>query len=359
MLKKIALTGLLASTLFSVYASSPTLSLSSTGNGDVVSVNVTGDPNTQVVLYYTSTLTSSTQSAVLGTTDINGNFSTTVSTASYNISSSVPVYVMLNGYISPSSTWPYTTPTTVFGLGQSNLTLTTGQSSNVSITGSGSYYVSNNTNSSVASGSISGSTLMISALAQGTNTLTICQNNSSSCLTLTVTVNPTTVTSTATSGMIFNPTITAGQTLSMDITGNTSPYYLSSGANSAFSASISGTTLSIAALAAGQGQVTVCSSNGVCSSFMVTIQAAPSTTTTSPIPTSTKYMFYNPLTYGQTNDEVIELQKRLALEGYFSGSNFSAHFGDKTLASVKAYQRDHGLSPLGNVGPGTRAALNQ
>lgn len=69
------------------------------------------------------------------------------------------------------------------------------------------------------------------------------------------------------------------------------------------------------------------------------------------------YKFSSFLKKGMSGDEVMELQKRLAAEGYLSAAP-NGYFGNATEASVKAYQKAHNLDQKGYVGPGTRAALN-
>ena len=61
-----------------VYAVVPTLSVTGTGSGDYVQINVAGDTNSSVTLFYLNS-SSNTQSASIGTTDATGNFSTVIS----------------------------------------------------------------------------------------------------------------------------------------------------------------------------------------------------------------------------------------------------------------------------------------
>ena len=69
------------------------------------------------------------------------------------------------------------------------------------------------------------------------------------------------------------------------------------------------------------------------------------------------YKFYNPLNLGSEGADVTALQKRLTAEGYYSGPA-NGRYGPLTQTAVKKYQKAHGLTQLGNVGPGTRASLN-
>lgn len=80
-------------------------------------------------------------------------------------------------------------------------------------------------------------------------------------------------------------------------------------------------------------------------------------TTPAVISTNNKYQFLNPLAIGDAGTDVTELQKKLKVEGVYSGP-INGTFGPMTQEAVKKYQTLHGLSPLGNVGPATRAALN-
>ncbi len=70
------------------------------------------------------------------------------------------------------------------------------------------------------------------------------------------------------------------------------------------------------------------------------------------------FKFNTPLSLGSTGNDVTELQKRLTREGVYTGP-VNGSFGPQTEAAVMAYQAKHGLTQLGSVGPGTRAALNQ
>ncbi len=73
-------------------------------------------------------------------------------------------------------------------LSQNSLSLYPGQSGAVSIYGSGGYFVSNNSNLSVASANISGNLVNVYAGAAGNTTISVCQTYSSACASLYVTV---------------------------------------------------------------------------------------------------------------------------------------------------------------------------
>lgn len=82
------------------------------------------------------------------------------------------------------------------------------------------------------------------------------------------------------------------------------------------------------------------------------------TTSAPSVSNSSNYKFYNALNIGSVGKDVIELQKRLTIEGFYSGPT-NGSYGPLTQTAVKKYQSAHGISPLGNVGPSTRASLNK
>lgn len=68
--------------------------------------------------------------------------------------------------------------------------------------------------------------------------------------------------------------------------------------------------------------------------------------------TPAPFSFTKDLSYGNSNSDVIQLQKRLKVLPQ------SGFFGSITLAAVRAYQTKNGLPSTGFVGPLTRAKLN-
>jgi len=68
--------------------------------------------------------------------------------------------------------------------------------------------------------------------------------------------------------------------------------------------------------------------------------------------------FVSKLGMGSRGAEVRMLQAKLRELGFFNHPTDTGLFGAVTRAAVKAFQKDQGLSQVGFVGPGTRAALN-
>lgn len=88
---------------------------------------------------------------------------------------------------------------------------------------------------------------------------------------------------------------------------------------------------------------------------------AATTAPSTPSAGSDGYVFKNFMGYGEDpsdGPDVMELQKRLASLGYFSGEA-TGYFGNMTAAAVKKFQAAKGIEQTGYVGSLTRAALNQ
>ncbi len=73
---------------------------------------------------------------------------------------------------------------------------------------------------------------------------------------------------------------------------------------------------------------------------------------------ATAFVFTHNLKIGNSGDDVTELQKRLAADGFYAGP-INSYFGPLTWAAVKKFQTSHGLEAVGSVGLKTRLALNQ
>lgn len=253
---------------------------------------------------------------------------------------------------------PGTIPLT---LSQNNISLSPGQTSNITLSGAGGYAVTNNSNSSVATGAITGSTLLVTAVATGSTSITVCQTGGG-CALASVSVNGTTLTPTV-SAPLVTLLLTVGQDLRLAISGGSDTYTLSSNPSTPFSASLStANVLTLHGTAPGNASVNVCNTNGGCVAVAATVANAPVVIPTVPpvpptTPTKLKYKFAKTILPGSKGAEVSELQKRLKEEKLLSG-DVTGFYGAATLAAVKKYQTLHGLEALGIVGPGTRGELN-
>ncbi len=178
-------------------------------------------------------------------------------------------------------------------LSPSSLSLNSGASSTVTINGNGGYYISSNPNSNIVSAYISGSTVSVSAISYGSDTISICQTGGQ-CASLYVTVGnggtnyyppPVYNNNPVQPAIAFsqnNPALAIGQTMTVSVSsgntynygyygGNYSIFYNSN--SSVLSAVLSGSTLNLQGLANGNVSVVVCSSSTNCSALNVTVGA--------------------------------------------------------------------------------------
>ncbi len=257
-------------------ASTPQLNVVA-NSGNQIQINVTNaDMNSSVNLYYNFSSSSNIFVANLGTTNSSGYFSTTLNQNSYSIPQNAYVYVIVNGQSSNTVLWPnnvnnYGSVT----LSQTNLTLGYNQSGNVTIYGgNGGYYVSSNSNLSIVSASVSGSTLNLNTYnTTGNSTLTVCSYNNTGCATLYVYVQSNSNYNQPTYFSQSSININVGQGMAVTIYGSGS-YTISSNSNpTAISSLVNGSILNVYGSAPGSGTLNVCSTsgNGGCASLYVTV----------------------------------------------------------------------------------------
>ena len=240
-------------------------------------------------------------------------------------------------------------------LSQNNLSLSIGQTSNVAVSGGATPYNLGTNANNVFQASVSGNVVTVTGVGAGSSSVNICPSDGGQCVVLYVAVGGS---GTSSGAITLTYILSVGQGLNLSISGGTAPYTLSSNSGGIFGANIiSGNYLMLTGVAPGSSSVNVCSANGLCTPVYVTVVGGAAAQGTVSSATG-NYKFYNPLVYGDKGDEVTELQNRLTAEGVYSGP-VTGYFGSLTEAAVKKYQTMHGLTPLGNVGPGTRAELNK
>ncbi len=165
----------------------------------------------------------------------------------------------------------------LISLSQNNISLNVGGSNSISIYGNGGYYVSNNSNSNIATANINGSTLNVYGVSYGSSGITVCQSNGSQCAILYVAIGYGS--SSGTSGgpaITFsrtNPSLAVGQSISVSIYGGTgSNYNLAYNSNANLvQANLNGSTLTIAGSNNGYATVVVCSAANNCGALTVNI----------------------------------------------------------------------------------------
>lgn len=248
---------------------------------------------------------------------------------------------------------------------QSSISLTAGQSQSVTLSGNSGYYISGNTNSSVATAMINGSTITVSGLTAGNSNISVCQSGGQcSILYVWVTSGSTVLPSSFLTFSQDSPSLSTGQSLVSSIFGGTSgTYYVAyNSSSSVVQTSISGSSLTISGVANGCSVIVICSSNNICGAISATVGATSSTstgtTTTGTTTSTTKYTFTEQITSGDSGDEVSALQQRLKDAGYFTGS-VTGYYGILTTDAVRSYQKANGINQTGTMGPLTMAALNK
>ena len=242
---------------------------------------------------------------------------------------------------------------------QNNVSINTNQTTAIYLSGNGGYYLSNNSNPNVLSATISGNSLILSAITVGSANISVCQTGGQ-CNTLYATVSNS-ITSTVNSVPItFDKTFidvkVNGSSLVNISGGSGVGYYVSYNSNpDAVGVYVSSNSLNVTGKKSGTGTLSVCSSTNVCGSISVTVESQNQVVN---ITTNSKFIFTKPLKLGQSGNEVTELQKKLKEDGIYAGP-ITGYYGNLTLTAVKKYQKLHKLDQLGSVGPGTRAALNK
>jgi plastocyanin len=287
--------------LYGLTAGSATVTVCSSGFGSCGSVYITvsGNGNGSVTLSQSSVSLTQNQTAtiyVYGSSNASNLFTLSGNTNSNvviaNLSGSV---VTLTGYNAGSSTLTIcqsgtsgcaTLYVTVGGgngsgsvtFSQNNVTVNAGQSMTVFLSGSTGYYVTSNTNGSVASASINGNVITIQGINSGSTTMTVCSTSSNNgCGSLFITVNGSSYGGGSVTFSQNNITVSSGQSSAITVYGN-APFYVSSNGNSSIaSATVSGNTLTVYGYSTGATNFSVCSSNASgCSTLYVTVNGGGS-----------------------------------------------------------------------------------
>ncbi len=152
----------------------------SNSNPNIVQTAFVGGQLTINALYNSSGGSSGVTVCSPGPTVVCGTLTVTINP----VANTLPVYYPNPPYYS----YPYQSSGISFS--QNNLSLASGQNQSIGITGNGGYYISYNSNPTVATASINGNTLIVYAGTNGSTNITICQNTTP-CGTLYVTVGNT------------------------------------------------------------------------------------------------------------------------------------------------------------------------
>jgi len=303
-------------------------------------------------------------------------------------------------------------------LSQTSLALNVGGLGKVIISGNGGYSVYSNSNASVASAAISGSTVTITALNVGSANISLCQTGGQ-CATVSVTVSA----ASQVAGETTDWTYCADERQTCNFTGYQTVRY---GANGKYNYSSflngvgclnsvlgdpivnvvkkcyyggvipseTGTTGQVAGekttdtteeWVACAGEKETCKFSGVktvrygangkyyygtysgsvgCLNSVFSDPIANVVKTCAyggVIPANApvaKFVFKKTLAYGAAGDEVKALQKKLQAAGFYAGV-IDGKFLTSTVTAVKKYQQSQGIKQTGNLGALTMAALNK
>ncbi len=261
-----------------------------------------GKPNTIVALHYISN--SVIKTINIGTTDSNGNLTTSVASGNYHLMGGVQVYALINGQQSTVVTWPNYSNSGILSLNPAGLSLSVGQTSAVTASVGSNLSIVDNLNPSVASISITGSQITVNGDSIGTTNIIICAIGIG-CNTLYVSVGSQTSLSTTSSPILSNqlvqpviavnvqPTISLSQSSTtldigdsavVTISGNGFFGILNNPDIRVAVVNISGSSMSIKAVSAGSTNISVCSvrsSSMACVGFLVTVKQSDDQMTTS------------------------------------------------------------------------------
>ena len=335
------------------YAMIPTItSIVSTGNGDYVQINVTGDPNASVFLRdgsYAIFL------GDLSPTGI-GQFSLGSSQSenqNVSIASNTMVYVTtggINGTSSSSVSWPYMTGLSAAnnltlsqngGLSTSTLALLLNAGQTSIITASANYlYVLSNTTPAIANINLNANQITVTANTYGSTVANVCVvGSTTNCANITVTVQ-----NSSTQQLTFsqnNFSIYSGQSIPVTIIGGSGVYTISNNSNpSAVQANLNGSVVTlIANSTSGASSITVCTTDmNYCGIINVSASTINSTA----------------ITFSQTNPVVPFGQSTTVTIYGGTGTNFYVA-SNSNPSIAQANINSNILTLVGNASVGTSA----
>lgn len=250
-----------------------------------------------------------------------------------------------------------------FQFSPANPVVTVGQNTVVSIGGlvSNSFYVSSNSNPSIAQVNITNNAITIYGVVIGSASVTVCQN-SGACASLPVTViaknSASDKSPTASQSSLA---VTVGRSGTVLVAGTGNYTVASNNENIATVELVQGTNLVVTGVVPGTATVSACDTSTRCAYVSVVVTQAPaasvSTASVSSVASAPRYVFTTFLGVGSKGTAVTQLQKQLTTLGVYQGP-ITGYYGPLTQAAVKKFQSAHAVASVGYVGPGTRAALN-
>ncbi len=242
--------------------------------GQNVSIQITGGSGSYNVLNNTSQNQGIVQTSISGST-------ITLTTSSTTGSSSITVCSSDNSSCGIINVTIGSVNSAAITFSQSNPTVFIGQNVNVSVYGptNSLLYVSSNSNPSIVQANLSGTTLTLLGITNGTSVLSVCAATNN-CGSLTITVNYGSGTSTGSGHPILsqeNISLSVGQTSTITISGGSLPYTIYSTASNIFQPSLNVNILTLYGVGTGSSAMNVCSAGGNCATLSVTVLGSSST----------------------------------------------------------------------------------
>ena len=273
---------------------------------------------------------------------------------------------------------------------QNNVTLSKGQSQDVTIYGSSPFQITNNSSPDVISANIGGgnnlNVVNLYGVSTGGSNITICQFGTTICGNIyayvplqgsgesaQTTVPPAVSSFSVTSGSNSSGFLNAGNTLTIGFNANqpvSTPNVTVNGQRLQAVGSGSGPYTVSYTLTGNETQplpVIINFNNSAGSGGQIlfnmsvptinnsSASASVASATVSSVGSKTPFTQY--LHVGISGVQVTTLQKRLTSDNLYSGP-INGNFGPLTEAAVKKFQKKHGISQTGYIGPATRNVLN-
>lgn len=260
-------------TLAAVPALAAGLTLSISGDESAARFNISGVDDTSVTLHYTNA-DGRDRTLKLGTTDQDGYLSKSVDAGDYDIDTGSTVYVTAGSQTSRTVAWPASSSSTGsnFSLALDTVNVVPGKSMVIPVNslGKGALTVSG-AKSSVASVSVNGAQILVTGIASGTTSATVCLKGSSRCALLTITVGSGTTTSFSLSNT--SPVVPTDSSVTLVITGASSgSFYVSDNSNPrAVQVNVSNNAVTLEGNRVGSANITLCKSSSACITFTATV----------------------------------------------------------------------------------------
>ncbi len=278
----------------------------------------------------------------------------------------------------------YYWPNQNLSVSSQNVNVILGQTSNITIGDYGTFYVSSNTNQNSVEASISGNIVAFYGKSLGNSNITICQNNTSSCVTVYVNVLNNYINNNYNNNQniyISNMSLATGSSITFSSINSNGLYVASNSNPGAVNVSnnynnlgcnqydqfstvtglpcyanyqnVYNNSLTISAMSSGNSVLVICQNGGSCNTYNISVIGNGSVLG---INTGDTCSINRTLRYGMYGSDVSCLQSYLISKGYLYNQS-NSYFDLETRSAVISFQRNNGLPADGVVGRITRSYL--